>query len=336
MSDRTINVGIIGFGFMGRTHGKAYQDAANDGYACKLIAVADANLKDLDSYTGGNIDTDQQSIDTSNITLYNDAERIIKDPGIHLISVCTHTETHVDLAIAALEAGKHVLVEKPIAIDPDDVQRLASAAEGSDRLCIPAMCMRHWPAWVKIREIIRSKEHGSVRSAVFNRLGSRPTWATDFYTDQSRSGGVLHDLHIHDTDFIFHCFGKPSAVITTGDDLHLTTIYEYNDIPHVTAQGAWDHQPTVGYQMKCTIAFEHATLDFDLDREPQLILFESESSTPIETDQRTGYDHEIRWALDQIRGNKRDLQPMHDAVQVARVLECEQQSIAARSGVSVD
>ena len=332
----TINVGIIGYGFMGRTHAKCYLDARDAGYPCELVAIADANLNDLESaQSTGNIDTNQQSIDISGIEFHNDSEAIIDNPEIDLISICTHTETHVDLAIAALNYGKHVLIEKPIAINPEDVQRLASIAADSETLCIPAMCMRHWPAWIKIHEMIQSQEYGKVRSAVFHRLGSRPTWGAEFYKDQSRSGGVLNDLHIHDTDFIFHCFGKPDAVTTTGDSLHLTTQYHYCDIPHVTAQGAWDHQPTVGYQMKCTIVFERATLDFDLSRKPQLVLYREHDSVPIETSTLTGYDNEIRWMLDQIQNQAHAATPIEDAVVVAKMLHAESRSMQQRTKQSI-
>tara|TARA_R110002096_G_scaffold173781_10_gene349169 strand:- start:130221 stop:131246 length:1026 start_codon:yes stop_codon:yes gene_type:complete len=340
MSNKTppIQVGIIGFGFMGRTHALAYQQANRDGRPCTIQAIADPNHTTPDqSPTLGNIASDQQELDTSHIKFHQHADAILSNPEIDLVSICTHTDTHVDLAISALNAGKHVLVEKPIAINPDDVQRLSTAANQSDRLCIPAMCMRHWPAWVKIHEIITANTHGKARSATFHRLGSRPTWAADFYANPTRSGGVLHDLHIHDTDFIYHCFGKPAAVTTTGDQLHLTTIYHYQDIPHVTAQGAWDHDPSVGFQMKCTITFEQATLDFDLSREPQLILHQNDKPTPIPTLKHTGYDGEVRWILDQIDNPSKDhASHMQDAVQVAKILESECESMSSNAKVAIE
>lgn len=203
-----IQVGILGFGFMGRTHAIAYQSASRDGYPCTLAMIADPNPDALKStQSTGNIEQNQSDLDLSNTQLTQNPADIINHPDIDLISICTHTDTHVDLAIQALQAGKHVLIEKPIAINPTDVARLAEVASKSDRLCIPAMCMRHWPAWVKLHEYIQSNTFGRVRSAAFHRLGSRPNWSSDFYADDARSGGVLHDLHIHDTDFIVHCFG---------------------------------------------------------------------------------------------------------------------------------
>lgn len=331
-----VRVGIIGFGFMGRTHARAYLNASSDGYPVKLVQIADHSLKSLDDAdtSAGNLETGDDPLDLSGVTLCERSDEIIVSPEIDLLSICTHTDTHVDLAIRALEAGKHVLVEKPIAINPEDVQRLADAARNSDRVCMPAMCMRHWPAWVKIHEMIKSERYGRVRSAEFHRLGSRPTWAADFYADEARSGGALYDLHIHDTDFIVHCFGVPQAVTSSGDGLHLSSIYHYDDGPmHVLAQGAWDHQPSVGFQMRCTIVCERATIDFDISRADQLVVHRGDAFESIDVGSLSGYDGEIRALIDRITGQCENTTSMDDAAMVARVLECERQSMHQGSTV---
>ncbi|MHA7812659.1 MAG: Gfo/Idh/MocA family protein [Phycisphaerales bacterium] len=326
-----IRAGVIGFGFMGRTHARAYLSAAADGYPCQLVKIADHSLRSLSDAdtSSGNLETGDDALDLRGVELCGKADELIADPSIDLVSICTHTDTHVDLAIATLEAGKHVLVEKPIAIRPEDVRRLTEASKRSDRVCMPAMCMRYWPAWVKLHEMITQEQYGRVRSAEFHRLGSRPTWASDFYADEARSGGALYDLHIHDTDFIVHCFGVPSAVTTSGDGLHLSSIYHYDKGPvHVLAHGAWDHQPSVGFRMRCTIVCERATLDFDISREHQLIVHESEDSTPIDVGELSGYDGEVRAIIDQISGRGDCATPMRDAVLVAGVLDSERRSMA--------
>lgn len=333
-----VRVGIVGFGFMGRTHMRAYQRAARDGYACAVVAVADNSLRsfeDVDN-SSGNLETGEAGLGFEGVSLTSDTHGLIGNPDIDLVSICTHTDTHVDLAIAALDAGKHVLVEKPIAIRPEDVQRLADASAGSDRVCMPAMCMRYWPAWVKLHEFITSRRYGAVRSAEFHRLGSRPTWAAEFYADEARSGGALYDLHIHDTDFIVHCFGVPDSVSTSGDGQHLSTIYHYHDGPvHVLAQGAWDHQPSVGFRMRCTIVCEGATLDFDISREPQLVVHRGEESEPVGVGDLSGYDGEVRAVLRRIIGGGDQVTTMHDAGVVAGVLECERVSMRDRRTVPI-
>ena len=332
MQDKpVINVGVIGYGFMGRTHALAYQSAKDAGYPCRVIAIADSALQSLEqeSEAAGNISTGEQKFDSSLVTLMQDAHALIERTDIDLVSICTHTDTHVDIAIAALRAGKHVLVEKPIAIDPDQIQRLADEAARSDRVCMPAMCMRYWPAWVKMNEMIRDERHGRVRSAEFHRMGSRPTWASEFYADETRSGGALYDLHIHDTDFILHCFGMPKSVSTSGDGLHLSTIYHYDNGPvHVLAQGAWDHQPSVGFRMRCTIVCERATIDFDISREDQLVVHCGDDSEAIEVGDLSGYDTEVRAILDRIFGHSNlPIATMQSALQVSRILEAERNSL---------
>jgi predicted dehydrogenase len=335
-----INVGIIGYGFMGQTHARAYQRAQRDGYSCLVQMIADPNLDSLDAtdQTAGNLESIGPCVDHADINLCPEAAQLITNPNIDLISICTHTDSHVELAIRALEAGKHVLVEKPIALASSEVESLALAARSSATMCMPAMCMRFWPAWVKIKEQIDSRRYGDVRSAVFHRLGSRPRWSPEFYTDQSRSGGVLHDLHIHDTDFIVHCFGIPNAVTTSGDSAHLSTIYRYHDGPiHVLAHAAWDHQPAVGFEMRCSIVCERATIDFDINRDDQLILHEGNSSEVIEVGDLSGYDGEIRWMLDCLNLNKQHARcSMDDAARVARILEIEHQSMNEQQTLSID
>lgn len=336
---RVINVGIIGYGFMGQTHAKAYQNAQRDGYPCRVVAIADTSLKSIENIpSSGNIEPSERAIDYSGITLIPDAQGVIEHPDIDLVSICTHTDTHVEIAVKALNVDKHVLVEKPISIKPQEVERLASAARKSSCICIPAMCMRFWPAWMKVREIISSNQYGAVRSAVFHRLGSRPNWAAEFYADETRSGGALYDLHIHDTDFIVHCFGVPDSVTTSGDGLHLSTIYHYKDSPiHVLAHAAWDHQPSMGFQMQCTVVCEQATIDFDINRADQLMIYQGEDATPIDVGTLSGYDIEVRAIIDSVtKRSVSDRATMEDASLVAKILDLERQSMRQQSTISID
>ncbi len=330
-----VRVGIIGYGFMGRTHARAYQRAQRDGYAVKLVAIADSTRRSFDdaNRSPGNLEAGGASVDLSGVGLPANADELLADGSIDLVSICTHTDTHVELAIRAINARKHVLVEKPVAIDPLQVQRLADAARATDRACMPAMCMRYWPAWVKIHAMITNETYGRARSAEFHRLGSRPRWAEAFYADEARSGGALYDLHIHDTDFIVHCFGLPGAVTTSGDGLHLSTIYHYDNGPvHVLAQGAWDHQPGVGLRMRCTIVCERATIDFDIGRDEQLVVHQGDRREAVTVGDLTGYDGEIRAMLDATAGKSTIVRTtMDDAARVARLLDEERKSMETKT-----
>lgn len=331
---RTIGVGVIGLGFMGRTHIASYAAAAKAGVANELVAVCDPSAERRTGLAGGagNLEVDgapERVFDPEQVTAYANAAQILADPRVELISICTPTDSHVDLAIEALAAGKHVLVEKPVAIASRDIERLVRAAEASDRLCMPAHCMRFWPAWSWLQSAIASGEYGSVRSAVFRRLASPPNWSPDFYADQERTGGALVDLHIHDADFIRWCFGDPDEVHSAGSAAHLSTFYRYANGPaHVVAEGGWDHSAGFGFQMRYVVVFDKATAEFDIMRDPQLLLSRDGEESPVELPASDGYQGEVTHLLQQIQSRSSELRVhIRDAFEVARLLEREREAL---------
>ncbi len=309
---REVRVGVIGLGLMGRTHVESYRNADRAGEACRLVAVADPNP---DRLTGriaveGNLqsasDPDALLFDPLTVRTGTDAATVIDDSEVELVSICTPTDTHVELARRALRAGKHVLLEKPIALDPRAIDELGDEAQRAQRICMPAMCMRYWPGWSWLRDAVRDERYGPVRSAVFQRLASRPTWNPMFYADAARSGGALFDLHVHDADLAHWLFGAPDEITATGSIDHVTALYRYSNGPrHVVLEGGWDHASGFPFRMRFVVAFERATAEFDLRRDPALeISVDGRVETPA-LDTATGYDLEVRAAL----GAARDPSP---------------------------
>lgn len=345
-----LGIGVIGLGFMGCTHVRAYQSAAAAGLGCKLVAVADRSAERLcgRAFVTGNIDTgsSEQLFDPAIVRGYLDPRELLTDPRIHAVSICTHTDTHVDLAIAALKAGKHVLVEKPVATSSAEVRRLAAAAATSGRICMPAMVMRFWPEWTWLRDAIRAGTYGRVLSASFQRMGSAPAW-TDFYRDTTRSGGALFDLHIHDTDFIRWCFGEPREIVSAGTIDHLTTLYRFDGAPnaplHVAAEGAQNITPGFGFRMRYTVVFEKATADFDIARTPTLLLCKEGRADPVPLSQAaplSAYDIEVRHFLSVVAAATNAAPgdaaapltaTIEDAIRTTTLLESEQRSMASCS-----
>jgi predicted dehydrogenase len=289
----TVRVGIIGLGFMGRTHLAAYRAAAAAGLDVRVVAAADVNIDRVGSHKGGNLNT-SNAVDLSGVRTSADVHSVLEAADVDAVSICTPTDTHVDLACYALRAGKHVLLEKPVSLLADDVTSVRLVSESSGKLCMPAMCMRFWPGWVWLKDAITSGVYGKVLSATFHRLGSAPDWNPGFYGDPAKSGGALFDLHIHDTDFINWCFGKPTSVSSAGSLRHVTTQYWFAEGPeHVVAEGGQDHAPGFGFRMRYTVVFEHATAEFDLARTPQLLLYRNGTQEAIPTEGPSGYEAEI-------------------------------------------
>ena len=307
---RPIGVGIIGMGFMGWQHARSYVASAAAGSNCRIVALCDPDESrrhpppehaDLAEYVSG-------------ASMYTSADELLRDTKVDLVSICTHTDSHVDLAIRSIAAGKHLLVEKPVALDADRVRPLAEAAASEHGiLCMPAHCMRFWPGWDWLRDIVRSQSFGRVQSASFQRVGPPPSWAAGFYTDTARSGGALTDLHIHDADFINWIFGMPAAVCCTGSNHHTTTLYRYAPDhpyapPHVIAEAGWTRSATAGFAMQFAVDFDNATAEFDSSRtDTPLRVSDADGTRCIDLPPGTGYDHQARHmisAIAQLREGK--------------------------------
>ncbi|MBC7833647.1 MAG: TIM barrel protein [Phycisphaerales bacterium] len=344
----SLGCAVFGMGFMGRTHAAAYQSARASGIPCHLAAVYDADASHLSPLApvSGNLPTSaprEQIFDPAHTRATTNLDEILADPAIHLVSICTYTDSHVELALRALAAGKHVLVEKPVATSLAQVEQLAAAAAQNPRLlCMPAMCMRFWPGWDWLHDAIVSHTYGRVRSATFRRLGTRPTWSP-FYADAARSGGALLDLHIHDVDFLYWCFGAPEAVSSAGSLDHLTTLYHYAESPtlapqaHITAEGGWDLDAAAGFSMRYTVVFDHATADFDSRREQPLLLHRAGITEPVPLAPGAGYLYEINYfvaaasaaATTSAQHRSRLCATLTDAASVTSILAAERSSLAS-------
>ncbi|MEZ6196193.1 MAG: Gfo/Idh/MocA family oxidoreductase [Planctomycetota bacterium] len=326
MSAGEIGVGVVGLGFMGRTHVEAWARARAAGESCRLVAVADPDPKKRSGRVpatgnlGGGGD-EAPLFSPDEVRGHATPEELFADPSVSVVSLCTPTPTHVDLAAAALRAGKHVLCEKPVDLDPARIRALAAVAADAGRLCLPAMCMRFWPGWDWLAGAVASGRHGAVRSATFRRLGSLPGWSRDFYADMERSGGALVDLHVHDVDFVLGLFGVPDEVRATGNALHVTALYRYADGPvHVSAEGAWDQQPGAPFRMSYLVNFERATADFELGRETLLFLAEGGERRAVALEDGDGYLGEVRHLLAVLRGETPPRVDLEDAARAAELI----------------
>lgn len=328
---REIGVGVVGLGFMGRTHVGAYRDANAAGHANRLVAVCDQDERRRrgEASEGGNIveGSAERLFDPDDVHACATLDELLADTDVELISVCTPSDTHVDVALAALDAGKHVLVEKPVALSAAGVRRVADAARAADRVAMPAMCMRFWPGWDWLKARIDDGSLGAVRSAAFTRLGAMPGWA-GFYQDFAKSGGALGDLHLHDADFVRWCFGAPRAVRSFGTLMHVTTGYQLDDGPaHATAEGGWDLAPSFPFTMRYVVVFERATAYWDLARDPLLTVHEGDETRSIDLEPITGWDGEIRHLLDVLALGAELRATMDDAAETMRLIEAERRSL---------
>jgi predicted dehydrogenase len=225
-----IRIGIVGIGFMGMIH----YLAARKLKGAQVTAVSSRDPKKLAGdwrSIRGNFGPPGEMMDLGSIKKYDRLEKLLADTDIDLVDVCNPTHLHPETAIQALRAGKHVLVEKCIALEPKDADAMLEAAVKAGKLLMVAHVLPFFAEFAFAAEAIRGGRFGRLLGAHFKRVISKPDWSAEI-ADVSKTGGPAIDLHIHDTHFIGLVCGVPPAVFSTGvmEDgavQYLTTQYLY-------------------------------------------------------------------------------------------------------------
>ena len=340
----SINIGIVGLGFMGQTHIKAYRQLpqANIAAICDAVSLpADGVLRGV----AGNIaSTDQIQFDMAVVKGYRDYREMLANPAVQLVDICLPTPLHAEVAIAALRAGKHVICEKPLARNSATCREILAAAAAAKGYFMPAHCLRFWPEWAWLKAAIADHRFGSVLTAKFTRLSEPPAWSQGSYLKGADSGGALLDLHIHDTDFVQFCFGRPRSVMSTGQSRlsgaidHLFTIYQVAGGASVMAEGSWLMGPGHGFKMAYTAVFEQATVDYDSTRGTEALKVFAAGKPPevVTCAGADGYVGELKHLLECIAaGRPPSIVTGADGLGAVEICEAEERSARLGERVSL-
>ena len=171
---KKINVAVVGLGFMGVTHLRAYQKMAN----AKIVAVCGQNHLPVNGIlrgVNGNVKK-AGAVFLNGAKIYSDFSELLANRDVDLVDICTPTPLHSEQTIAALRAGKHVLCEKPLARTAAEAKKILRVAENSENFLMPAMCMRFWPGWNRLKKMVAEKTFGKIRAANFRRVSAMPAW----------------------------------------------------------------------------------------------------------------------------------------------------------------
>ncbi|MBL59305.1 MAG: oxidoreductase [Verrucomicrobiales bacterium] len=344
MAKDTINIGIVGLGFMAAMHIRAYRqiDGANIAAICDLDPE---RLKGDFTKISGNIDTDDPiKLDMSVVKPYQDFNDLLADDSIDAIDICTPTRTHLRMTKPALASGKHIICEKPLARTIADAEEIATAAKNAKGLFMVAMCLRFWPEWTWLKEAADSMRYGKLQAAHFQRIAEPPAWGQAIYFDGATSGGALFDLHVHDTDFVQHVFGRPKSVYSTGFSKvsgavdHVLTQYEVENGAKVSAEGSWAMTPGWGFNMSYRAIFEKATADYDIGRSDEpLRLFEAgKEKQIIECEGTDGYAGELAHFIDSIRSGQTPSVSAAEGLCTVEICAAEERSVQSGQSVKLD
>jgi predicted dehydrogenase len=226
----------------------------------------------------GNFGPPGTRMDLGAVRRYADFDELLADPGVDLVDVCAPTHLHPGLAVRALRAGKHVLVEKPLALEPRDADAVLKGAGRAGRLLMVAHVLPFFPEFAFAADAIRGGRHGKLLGAHFKRVISRPDWSADV-ADAARTGGPAIDLHVHDTHFIGLVAGVPARVFATGVTApdgsvsYLSTQYLYGEGgPAISCASGALAMPGRPFVHGFEVYLERATLVFESGATPLTVL----------------------------------------------------------------
>ncbi len=274
-----IRIGLVGLGGMGTVHYSNYQHIEG----AQVVAAT------------GTTEKDRENGEKWGIPIYETVSWMLEKEEVDVVDVCTPTFLHKEHVMAALDQGKYVICEKPLALGAADAKEMLDRAKKQGVHIYVGQVLRFFREYQVLAQVIESGEYGNVLDAHFVRLSARPRWNQGGWLfEKEKSGQLPFDLHIHDLDFIISVFGKPkdfnfTACGNPGKSFHehYRFDYDFGDF-HVCAEAAW-YNAEYPWTAEYRVYFQRAVMEnrrgkvvaYVFDEEPRV--FDTKEKIQIPT-----------------------------------------------------
>jgi len=219
-------VGIIGCG--GIANGKHMPSLKKTGM-CEMVAFCDL-IEERAKKAAAEYGAEGAKI-------YTDYKKLLKDPAIEVVHVCTPNRSHSKIAVDALNAGKHVMCEKPMAINYKEAMKMVEAAKANDKLLTIGYQQRNRPDSIYLKAECEKGTLGDIYFAKARSVRRRgvPTWGV-FLNEYEQGGGALIDIGTHALDLCLWMMGDWDVNYVAG-----TSYHKHNkDTQTANMFGDWD------------------------------------------------------------------------------------------------
>ncbi|MBO7746529.1 Gfo/Idh/MocA family oxidoreductase [Paenibacillus sp. MWE-103] len=200
-----VRIGIIGAGNIGSVHASQFSQLRD---ACEITAITDLYVPLAE----------QRAAEFGIPGVPESPEALIQSPNVDAVIIGVPNQYHAELAVRAIEAGKHVLLEKPMGINAAAAKQILKASQASDKVVMIGHQMRWESVPMQIKEQIDRGELGRIYTAKtgwFRRKGI-PGWGTWFTRMDQSGGGPLIDIGVHMLDLALYLMGNPKPVSVFG------------------------------------------------------------------------------------------------------------------------
>jgi len=297
-----LKVALVGTGFMGRMHASVYGTLGN----AQLVALVDKNPERAEPLSNG-----------GTIPIFTTLEEAITSVEIDAVDICLPTDLHAEFTVKAAEFCKHVLCEKPMAMNLEECDAMILAAKRNGVRLMIAHCIRFWPEYAYLTKLKETGELGKLLSVNMTRYGEFPSWSeSNWLSDEKRAGGGAFDMHIHDTDYALGLFGDPVEMSAYGTDDgngrgigQIFTTMRFADGALAHLEGGWNLPHHTPFKMAFRAIFEKGAAIMDggpltiyrPNTEPMVPEFpKMEAAGGGNISDMGGYYHEIKYFVDRV------------------------------------
>ncbi|SEE49677.1 myo-inositol 2-dehydrogenase / D-chiro-inositol 1-dehydrogenase [Jiangella alba] len=261
-----------------------------------------------------------------------------------VVDICTPTSSHLEYVGAALAAGRHVICEKPVSLDPEAAAELGRTAEARGLGLFPAHVVRWFPAYVAAQRAVSCGELGSPAVLRFSRIGEYPSWS-QWFADEQHSGGIVADQMIHDLDIARWIAGEVVEVFATrvADDtapaVSAQVLLTHENDAISAVNGIWGAAGTT-FRTAFSIAGDQGMLRYDSTESGSFRLDGGKgdggaSDRPDSSFTESPYLLELREFIDAVRGGATPRVTWADGIRAVEIALAANASIATGQPVRV-
>jgi predicted dehydrogenase len=334
-----VKIGVIGAGSISDVHLTAYR---NNNEA-EIAAICDLNEHRAKEKAG--------KYGASKV--YTDYRELLANKEIDAVSVCTWNNTHAEISIAALEAGKNVLVEKPLCKTVEEALNVEAAVRSSGKVLQVGFVRRYGNNTQILKRFIDSGDLGDIyyaKASCIRKLGNPGGW----FADKDRSGGgPLIDLGVHVIDLCWYLMGKPKVKSVSGNTYcrlgnrsHIQNLSFYKAADYDAEKNTVEDLANAvirfdnGASMMVDVSFTLHAKENEItakiygdkggaEIEPSLQIIGEKHNTILNMtpqvdhltfDFASGFQNEIDHFIDCVLGRKQTLSPVEDGVEIMKIL----------------
>ena len=330
-----MKVGLIGCGGMGTTHNLSLK-ALSSTMDVEVTAIADCRQEFLE----------KAAEQWPNAKLYKTGMELLENEKLDTVHICLPSYLHTDHAVAAMDKGINVFVEKPVCLTEEEAERLLEAEKRNHVKIMVGQVVRSFPEYKFLKEAYESGKYGKFKSIIMRRISGDTTWGfEDWFHEEKKSGSVVLDLHVHDLDFLRYMLGEPksfdvkAASFESGMVNHILTSYEFDE-GFAVAEGIWDESIALPFEASFHACFEKATILFNSRAEQPLVVYKKEGEIEYPelvreyniTDNSAGinvsnlgpYYSEIKYFVECLRDGKEiEVAPLEEGIKSVRLARKE-------------